>query len=94
MIVWLPATAVGRWARETVVGLEFSSPLKDGGELRVLVEKDFACLRGGRDNEAGTYPNPRVLEESEHCGSESAAHGQDVHATDEECSRECRCNAR
>ena len=80
MIVWLPAAAVGRWARETVVGLEFASPLKSGGELSVLVEKDFACLRGGRDDEAEAYPNPRMADAADHCRAESNAHGRDTHA--------------
>lgn len=59
IIVWLPAAAAARWARGAVVGLEFTSPLKEGGELRVLVEKDFACLDPHRgENEEGTFPNP------------------------------------
>lgn len=59
MIVWLPAAAAARWARGTVVGLEFASPLKQGGELRVLVEKDFACLNTSRgESEDGAFPNP------------------------------------
>ena len=61
--VTLPAVVVERWVRETVVGLEHAVPLRDGGELRILVEKDFACLdrsmtRG--EDQQGTYPNPGV----------------------------------
>lgn len=59
MTVMLPTAAVGRWARETVVGLEFASALKNGGELRLLVEKDFECLNPRReDREEGAFPHP------------------------------------
>ena len=82
IIVWLPTAAVGRWARGTVVGLEFVSPLKDGGELRVLVEKDFACLHSGSGGrEVGAYPNPRM---GGVCDAQTKAHGRDAHATEEE----------
>ncbi len=59
LTVRLPTDAVTRWARETIVGLEFATPLKSGGELRLLVEKDFACLNPRRDeSDEGTYPHP------------------------------------
>ena len=59
LTVRLPTAAVTRWARETIVGLEFAAPLKSGGELRLLVEKDFTCLNPRRDEiEEGTYPHP------------------------------------
>ncbi len=59
IIVWIPAAAAARWARGSVVGLEFASPLNNGGELRVLVEKDFACLNPmRRESDEGAFPNP------------------------------------
>jgi hypothetical protein len=57
--VRLPSAAVERWARETIVGLEHSTPLPGGGEMRVLVEKDFECLNPWHaEDEQGAYPNP------------------------------------
>ncbi len=61
--VTLPSVVAKRWARENVVGLEHVEALRDGGELRILVEKDFACLdqsmtRG--EDQQGAYPNPGV----------------------------------
>ena len=57
--VRLPAAVVGRWARENIVGLEHVELLKGGGELRILVEKDFECLQvGNPESDAGAYPNP------------------------------------
>jgi hypothetical protein len=59
LTVRLPTAAVGRWARETVVGLEHTTPLNGGGELRLLVEKDFECLNPTRgESDEGAYPNP------------------------------------
>ena len=58
--VRLPPAAVERWGRATVVGLEHATPLRNGGELRLLVEKDFACLNPARgESEEGAFPNPR-----------------------------------
>ena len=61
--VTLPAAVAQRWARENVVGLEHAVALRDGGELRILVEKDFACLdrsMAAGDDLPGAYPNPGV----------------------------------
>ncbi len=59
LLVRLPGPVVARWARDIIVGLEHSVSLRDGGQLRILVEKDFACLSPGRTAEdADAYPNP------------------------------------
>ncbi len=59
LTVKLPTAAIERWARETVVGLEHSTPLSSGGELTLLVEKDFECRTPKLgENDEGTYPNP------------------------------------
>ena len=52
--VLLPAERARHWARSEEVGIE-----ADLAGLRVLVEKDFACLkpRSG-ENESDMFPNP------------------------------------
>jgi hypothetical protein len=59
--VRLPLAQVDHWIRtETAVSMEGSQALPDGaGHLRILVEKDFACLqpRTGED-ESDMFPHP------------------------------------
>jgi hypothetical protein len=55
----LPADTVRRWAESETVAIEGEQPAADGRRLRILVEKDFACLkeRPGEDD-ADAFPNP------------------------------------
>ncbi len=57
--VTLPAAQAREWASSTRVGLEGEQPVGGGEPLRILVEKDFACLhpRKGEDDR-DAYPNP------------------------------------
>jgi hypothetical protein len=56
----LPGSLAREWAGSEQVSLEAEQPLGGGESLRVLVEKDFACLtkRGGAED-ADTYPHPQ-----------------------------------
>ena len=56
----VPADEAGRWAASDEVSLEAEQQLGDGRSLRILVEKDFACLtkRAGEED-ADTYPHPQ-----------------------------------
>lgn len=56
--VCLPAETVHRWAAGNEVGIEADQPLPGGASLRILVEKDFACLDAGGEQNADTFPNP------------------------------------
>jgi hypothetical protein len=58
LVVQLPVEAVSRWAAGDEVGMEAILPAGDRGRLQVLVEKDFACLNGSEEQNAGTFPNP------------------------------------
>jgi hypothetical protein len=58
LTVKLPTAAAGRWARETIVSLEYAAKLRDGSELRLLVEKDFECLTPRGESDEGAFPNP------------------------------------
>jgi hypothetical protein len=55
----LPETAVLAWATTEQVSLPGEQLLDDGEVLKILVEKDFACLapREGED-ESDMYPHP------------------------------------
>ncbi len=55
IVVTLPADAVDAWAQSDEVTIA-----GEHGPLRILVEKDFACLapREGEDD-ADAYPHPR-----------------------------------
>jgi hypothetical protein len=59
--VTLPAADVRRWAETDLVGIE---GVQDAGEqrtLRVVVEKDFACLKPRpHEDDADAFPNPNV----------------------------------
>ena len=56
--VCLPAGAARQWYETDLVSLSASQPLSDG-PLRILIEKDYACLtsREGED-ESDNFPNP------------------------------------
>ena len=62
--VQIPATAVLTWANSEQVAIAAEQLLDDGEALRVLVEKDFACLapREGED-ETDMFPHPKAGEE-------------------------------
>lgn len=61
LTVRIPEADIRRWAGSDQVSIESEQGLDDGGELRILVEKDFACLapRQGED-EADMYPHPEA----------------------------------
>ena len=57
--VRLPLAAVREWATTTMVSLRGEQTLDEGSTLKILVEKDFACLepREGED-ESDMFPHP------------------------------------
>ena len=59
--VRLPETSVLAWASSEQVSIAGEQQLMDGEMLRILVEKDFACL-APRDDEDETdmYPHPQA----------------------------------
>jgi hypothetical protein len=57
--VVLPADVVHRWASTDQVSIEGEQPLDDGESLRILVEKDFACLQPRpHEDDSDMFPNP------------------------------------
>jgi hypothetical protein len=59
MEVRLPEQAALSWSASNEVTLQGAQPAAPGAELRIVVEKDFACLtvREGED-ESDNFPNP------------------------------------
>lgn len=54
------------WAEEWVatqrVGFDSKVALPDGGELYLLIEKDFQCLDNTMEDQSDMYPNPLAEE--------------------------------
>ena len=61
IVVTISKEAMGRWLDPTEVAIEAEQPLDPEHSLRVLIEKDFACLtpREGED-ESDSFPNPQA----------------------------------
>lgn len=59
--VTLPAAVAAEWAASERVGIEAEQPGDAGETLRILIEKDFACLaeRPGEDD-SDAYPHPEA----------------------------------
>jgi hypothetical protein len=57
----VPEKSAHRWANSNEVTLEGAQAIAAGDELRIMVEKDFACLapREGED-ESDNFENPTV----------------------------------
>ena len=56
--IMIPAEIVDQWATTEQVGIEETITTSHDRYIKVLIEKDFACLDGNRDEEEGSYPNP------------------------------------
>ncbi len=54
----VPLALVHSWATTDLVGFEEMITTSKGAQINVLIEKDFACLDGDREEEEGSYPNP------------------------------------
>jgi hypothetical protein len=60
LTVFVPADRADQWTSTDIVGIDNS---ESDAAVRILVEKDFACLvpRGGEDDR-DTFPHPRAGE--------------------------------
>jgi hypothetical protein len=62
IIVQVPPEAVTRWASTDQIGIEGKQAVDNQTSLRILIEKDFACIDGTDEQNADTFPNPLVEE--------------------------------
>lgn len=58
MVIEVPRDTAVHWATGDDIGIEATLSVGGGRELRVLVEKDFACLDGNEEQNRDTFPNP------------------------------------
>ncbi len=60
LLVRLPEAIVVQWADSDEISIEATQSLDDGDSLKILIEKDFACLtpREGED-ESDLYAHPQ-----------------------------------
>ncbi len=58
ILVQVPTPTMTRWATGNEVGIEATVPIEGRPELRVIVEKDFACLNDDPEQNADAFPNP------------------------------------
>jgi hypothetical protein len=56
--VQVPTEMVLRWSSGSDIGMESDQPAGDKTQLRILIEKDFACLDGTEEQNFDTFPNP------------------------------------
>lgn len=60
LTVRIPENEVQQWSTSEQVSIAAEQILDGGGQLKILIEKDFACLapRDGED-ESDMYPHPQ-----------------------------------
>ena len=62
IIVQVPPDAVMRWVSTDQIGIEGEQLVDNQTSLRILIEKDFACIDGTDEENADTFPNPLAEE--------------------------------
>ena len=58
VLVEAPVDLIARWASGPEIEMAAVVTIGDGRELRLLIEKDFACLNGDEEQNRDTFPNP------------------------------------
>ena len=59
--VTVPVDLARAWAASDTVGLEGNQDAGDGRTLRILVEKDYACLtKRPNEDDTDAFPNPNT----------------------------------
>jgi hypothetical protein len=58
VVVQVPTADALKWALTNQIGIEGEQAIDSKTSLRILVEKDFACLDGSEEQNADTFPNP------------------------------------
>ena len=54
----VPKEVIHQWTSTEQVGFEEEITTPKGSKIKVLIEKDWACLDNDREAEEGSYPNP------------------------------------
>lgn len=56
--IQVPQALAQEWTQTERVGFNGEVDTGKGRKIRVLVEKDFMCIDGNEEDNAGAYPNP------------------------------------
>ena len=58
IVVQVPIAAALKWALTNQIGIECEQAVDNKTSLRILIEKDFACIDGTEEQNADTFANP------------------------------------
>jgi hypothetical protein len=58
VVVQVPLADALNWVLTDKIGIEGEQAVDNQTSLRILIEKDFACLDGTDEQNADTFPNP------------------------------------
>ncbi|MDO1446736.1 hypothetical protein Q0590_10765 [Rhodocytophaga aerolata] len=56
--IYVPQALALNWTQTEKVGFDGEVDTGKGRTIRILVEKDFMCIDGNEEDNAGAYPNP------------------------------------
>jgi hypothetical protein len=60
--LWVPENDAKGWAASSRIGFSGTVALEKGGQLSLLLEKDFTCLDETGEDQSDNYPNPKTEE--------------------------------
>jgi len=58
ILIQVPTKLASHWGSGSEIGIEGDQPAGNKTQLRILIEKDFACLDGTEEQNFDTFPNP------------------------------------
>ena len=58
IVVQVPMADALRWVYTDQIGIDGQQTVNSQANLRILIEKDFACVDGTEEQNADTFPNP------------------------------------
>jgi len=56
--IFVPSKLAEEWTTTDLVGFDGKIDTGKGQTINILVEKDFVCMDGREEDNAGSYPNP------------------------------------
>ncbi len=56
----LPEADAKGWAASSAIGFRNTLNLEGGGQLALLLEKDFTCMDETEEDQSDNYPNPKA----------------------------------
>lgn len=60
LTVLVPVSAADAWTSTAEISMRGEITLESGETLKLLVEKDFACLDNTEEDQSDNYPNPHA----------------------------------